>query len=636
MEIQGTAVMRRRADSWLNATQILKVAHIEKGRRTKILEKEILTGDHEKVQGGYGRYQGTWISYPRGRDFCRAYGVEDVLRPLLDYDIGQDGTGSTALDTPTKEQAQAQARKKLFNSSIDSRINTGSRNTFFQNISPTASTALAAMNKAARYESPMPRPGSAPRRPSGMMHRQSSSQQMLSQDSAYQPASQQSFTSDHAAYDANQDNMFAALNGQLQNAEPQEPPRKRMRTSFGQDPYVDPMLTEETPTEPNESFHQNPQVQQYPRDGNQDFLSLAPLPTPEGKTGEDKRLLLLELFAEPTRSDFFSHPAIQQLSGADLDIPLDAQGNTALHWAGTLGKVSVIKALVHKGANLFRGNAGGATALMHAVHVNNTHQQNNFPEMLEYLGPLIELRDATGRTVLHHIAVASGIKGRIQSSKYYLESLLAFTVRQGGAGSASNSQSLSFADKAPAFNKAGIKPMNLARFMSEIVNIQDRCGNTALNLVSRIGTHAIINQLEEVGADFNIANHKGFRPESFGIFPKNHNQAGSQGSQVLNSQTSSGAEAKPNSQIDQIREEIFASKYISVPHVLPIVVVAQSTTLISVTYYASQDPFYNINKAMSSHLLFGIHITYLFKSPHSQSLSSQTLESDAQALLTVP
>lgn len=60
MMSRSVAVMRRRHDSYLNATQILKVAGIDKGRRTKILEKEILNGDHEKVQGGYGKYQGTW------------------------------------------------------------------------------------------------------------------------------------------------------------------------------------------------------------------------------------------------------------------------------------------------------------------------------------------------------------------------------------------------------------------------------------------------------------------------------------------------------------------------------------------------------------------------------------------------
>lgn len=51
MMCRTVAVMRRRADSFLNATQILKVAGIDKGRRTKILERVISNGEHEKVQG---------------------------------------------------------------------------------------------------------------------------------------------------------------------------------------------------------------------------------------------------------------------------------------------------------------------------------------------------------------------------------------------------------------------------------------------------------------------------------------------------------------------------------------------------------------------------------------------------------
>ena len=70
MTINNVAVMRRRDDSWLNATQILKVAGVEKGRRTKVLEREILSGRHEKVQGGYGKYQGTWLVLVAGGTRC--------------------------------------------------------------------------------------------------------------------------------------------------------------------------------------------------------------------------------------------------------------------------------------------------------------------------------------------------------------------------------------------------------------------------------------------------------------------------------------------------------------------------------------------------------------------------------------
>src|SRR3954466_12749041 len=102
MEVNNVAVMRRQTDGWLNATQILKVAGVEKGRRTKILDKEIQTGEHEKVQGGYGKYQGTWIPFERGLQVCEQYGVKDTLQKLLSHNRNPNG-GAGDVDTPTKE-----------------------------------------------------------------------------------------------------------------------------------------------------------------------------------------------------------------------------------------------------------------------------------------------------------------------------------------------------------------------------------------------------------------------------------------------------------------------------------------------------------------------------------------------------
>ena len=59
--VENNHVMRRRLDGWINATQILKVADFDKPARTRILEREVQKGIHEKVQGGYGKYQG-WRS----------------------------------------------------------------------------------------------------------------------------------------------------------------------------------------------------------------------------------------------------------------------------------------------------------------------------------------------------------------------------------------------------------------------------------------------------------------------------------------------------------------------------------------------------------------------------------------------
>lgn len=62
-KIANDSVMRRRADDWINATHILKAAGFDKPARTRILEREVQKGVHEKVQGGYGKYQGSCCAH---------------------------------------------------------------------------------------------------------------------------------------------------------------------------------------------------------------------------------------------------------------------------------------------------------------------------------------------------------------------------------------------------------------------------------------------------------------------------------------------------------------------------------------------------------------------------------------------
>ena len=105
--------------------------------------------------------------------------------------------------------------------------------------------------------------------------------------------------------------------------------------------------------------------------------------------------------------------------------------------------------------------------------------------------------------------------------------------------------------------------------MSEVVNVQDKSGNTALNLVARIGVRPIINQLDELGADFSIANHAGFRPTDFGVFSRcqqgqqsHHHQMQQMHSSNPSQTITSPSQAKSPNKIEQIREEIFASRFL--------------------------------------------------------------------------
>jgi hypothetical protein len=56
--VEEDADVRLLVDDWINATHILKAAAYDKPTRTRILEREVQKGVHEKVQGGYGKYQG--------------------------------------------------------------------------------------------------------------------------------------------------------------------------------------------------------------------------------------------------------------------------------------------------------------------------------------------------------------------------------------------------------------------------------------------------------------------------------------------------------------------------------------------------------------------------------------------------
>jgi transcription factor MBP1 len=76
--VGGNHVMRRRSDDWINATHILKVADYDKPARTRILEREVQKGVHEKVQGGYGKYQGMFVRRMRGEKMADCECARDV------------------------------------------------------------------------------------------------------------------------------------------------------------------------------------------------------------------------------------------------------------------------------------------------------------------------------------------------------------------------------------------------------------------------------------------------------------------------------------------------------------------------------------------------------------------------------
>lgn len=110
--------MRRKHDGWVNATHILKVANFDKPQRTRILEKEVQKNIHEKIQGGYGKYQGTWVPIEIARQIATQYHVCEILEPLFSFIENENSPPPLAKHVSSAAKAKARLLAQSSNSVI--------------------------------------------------------------------------------------------------------------------------------------------------------------------------------------------------------------------------------------------------------------------------------------------------------------------------------------------------------------------------------------------------------------------------------------------------------------------------------------------------------------------------------------
>ncbi|KAJ2094258.1 transcriptional regulator swi6 [Coemansia sp. S100] len=501
MECRGIAVMKRLADSWLNATQILKVAGIDKGRRTKILEREVLTGEHEKIQGGYGKYQGTWVPNGRGVELCRHYMVHEIMRPILEYDPTASGTQPD--QTPTKAEL-----KKLLKSSQKTVQRAGSssqsvglkRERSEQQAQAGSSKRLKAVASSAAtspLHSDMLSVAGATRGDSaGLAAR------------CVAPASGTRATAGYSSPAGAWEEASSQTVGEsASDIRAKHDRRLLMNIFLNDDPnYIPEWLVQADMSAPQSPVHD----------------SDLPLSA------------VLSAVAEKTLK-------------IDVDLVIDDQGHTAVHWAATLARIQVLDLLLFQGADVRHLNFEGESALVRAVQVTNNYDSQTFPDLLELLHETIPLTDRTNRTVLHHIAIATGTKGREKAARYYADCLLSWIVRLAGGYQVDHSltddtgkalplgpmrnlptptQSSSPATRrglidtldseAELLGAAPIDPARNADFVA-FLNLQDINGDTALNLAARYGDRSVIRMILEAGASPTIPNTGGICPLHFGV-----------------------------------------------------------------------------------------------------------------------
>lgn len=168
----------------------------------------------------------------------------------------------------------------------------------------------------------------------------------------------------------------------------------------------------------------------------------------------------------------------------DVNVIIDEEGHTSLHWAAAMGHLQTVKALIDLNADIYRVNYKGQTALMRSVLFTNNYDKKTFLQLLDMLQKTIFNIDKKDQTVFHHIAATASWKGKVQASRYYMECLIE----------------------------------KLARHRSELIsllNVQDVFGDTALTIAARIGNKKLLRLLIDAGASTEIANEEGMTAQDY-------------------------------------------------------------------------------------------------------------------------
>ena len=168
----------------------------------------------------------------------------------------------------------------------------------------------------------------------------------------------------------------------------------------------------------------------------------------------------------------------------DANMAIDDDGHTALHWASAMGRLRIVKLLLTAGADIFKVNKAGQTALMRSVMFANNYDVRKFPELYELLHRSTLNIDNYNRTVFHHIVDVAMSKGKTHAARYYMETVL---------------------------NRLADYPKELA----DVINFQDEDGETALTMAARCRSKRLVKLLIDHGADPKLVNRDGKSTEDY-------------------------------------------------------------------------------------------------------------------------
>lgn len=484
------SVMRRKRDGWVNATHILKAADFPKAKRTRILERDVQVGEHEKVQGGYGKYQGTWVPVQRAREIAKEFEVDSILAPLFDL----ESTKGANSPPPAPKHHHASKNNSMVvkpAKAVATRKTTARRTASVpvKKSKPDDDMVLPAANAEALKKRGRPRrlnaPVSNPNKGVFVGNRMNSSLEKTP-SSVQWPSNDINENEDDD--DEAQESLYLrdiSLNDGL-SSEIDENDNLNLVSSSSPSEFMSDTDLANALRSPNQRINQSAResLERAISSHNSHIRSSSA----EDKwfdTNAEYISRLLEYFMAPddgrignnTTTSLIPEFILNPPKTIDFDKVIDEDGHTLFHWACSMGDAEVVEAWINLGVNYRVINKYGETPLMRSVLFTNSFNKKTFPKLVELLGETIFEIDSTNKSVLHHIANAP--KNRIPSAYYYMDILLAKVSAQ-------------------SFER-----------LSGILNLRDNNGDTALHLCAKNANRKCIKLLLEFKAKHNLKNNQG-------------------------------------------------------------------------------------------------------------------------------
>ncbi|KAJ3126107.1 transcriptional regulator swi6 [Physocladia obscura] len=400
MRVRGQALLRRVGSAQpINAAQVLALGGVaDRAARARLIDAKLAAGWRvDRVSQGPARLLGVWISADNALLLAREYGVENAIEKLLEFDVVGKKLGQTSVPIAFQDK---QLKRKDPTDSAQVPANSAKRIANSSSSSPALlHSTTAKINFSAATTN-------------------SNSSSSISGSINNDDVNDDDSVDDNIDVDVEDDESSDLLHRSI---------------NAGSSVQIPPIPKKYTAAVP------------LPSNFSMSIKIPDPFTRPKQSKLEKSKSFLMNLFLNPEAEFESSFPVFSIPEDIDITVPLDSKGNTAFHWAASLGRVQTLRLLINAyESSAIPKNFSGETPLMCAVALENTCTTKSFDSVLkcllkinennfqdrsdstinsEHILATISETNYAKQTVFHYTVAAVPEKINASTCEFYLESI---------------------------------------------------------------------------------------------------------------------------------------------------------------------------------------------------------------------